>query len=221
MKVIKKAKPKRKESKGEKIKRQYTQHKERLDKMEEAGVLDEFLDGHKRGRSLTRKAEINQMALPSNTPPHTPDELQKLCNKYFNSKLNHQVEAVDKNTGETRLITQPLPVTMEGLLVTLGVSKYWFDKYLTEEAYSDYKPIVENAKLQITAGILEGGLTNNFNAGLAKFYLQNISNLRDQPDANADNGVKNITFVTVNSKEELKQVTGEVIDVDNILEENE
>lgn len=220
-KIVKKGESPRKESAELKKKRAYKQHKERLKKMEDAGTLDNFLDGNSRGRDIALRAKANKQALAKETPPHNLQQLKDGCKAYFNSIINAKKEVITKD-GEIREVSADLPMTIEGLICHLGITMYWLNKYETDENLANYHSVIESARLTITQNILEGGLVGKFNPKLTSFYLQNISKLREKPDASLDTGIKNLTFITVTSKEELLAIDKpdeDVVDAEVIEDE--
>jgi hypothetical protein len=219
VKIVKAGEKKNKETKSEKEKRQYETHKARLEELKKKGVYDEFMDGNKCGRDIAKRAKINQMALPRETPPHDLPQFKAGCKAYFKKISDKKKEVV---VGEQIMeVKDTYPMTLEGLMVHLGISHYWWSKYENGEGFENYHNIAKAARLTIQQSILEGGLTNKFNAKLSAMYLKNISNLRENPDGTIESGVKNITFITVNNKEELQAIEteGEILDAEVIEDE--
>lgn len=212
VKIVKKCDEKRKEPSEHKKKREYEAHKKRLDKLSEEGLLEEFLDGHSRGRDIAKRAKINRKALARETPPHDLQQLRDGCQSYFKS-IDNEKETIITKEGEIKEVKMYVPMTIEGLMRHLGITRYWFDKYESDESLAKYRDVMEVARLRITENVLVGGLIGKFNPNLVKFYLPNISKLKEKPDANADSGINTINFITVNSKEELQSMQGEIIDI--------
>lgn len=204
--ILKAGEPKRKESKDSKKKRQYDAHKKRMDKLKEDGMYDEFIDGHKSGHNIARRAEVSLAANPLNTPPHDVAQLQSGCDAYFKEIADKKRDFVTKE-GVIVEIKDTYPMTLEGLLCHLGISRHWWGKYESGEGFENYHEIASTAKMAIQKSILEGGLTNKFNAKLSVFYLQNISELRERPGEVQDQGVKIINFIEVKDRKQLQELT--------------
>lgn len=213
VKVVKSAEKPRKESATEKKKRKYKSHKERLRKLEEQGLLEEYLNGHKCGHDIAKRAKVNQLANEREVPPHNLEQFKTGIQSYFNKIENMKEEKVTKD-GDVVEVKKHYPMTIESLLKHLGISYYWWQKYSEGEGFENYHETASAAKMTIIANILEGGLTNEFNSKLSTFYLQNISKLRERPEQEQMGGVKTVNFITVKDRKELKKVQGEIIDVE-------
>jgi len=208
---------KRKETKEEKVKRKYSEHKKRLEKLENAGLLEEFLDNHKCGRDIAKSAKANQIGTPRETPPHSLSQFTAGIEAYFKS-VDSMTEYKVSKDGEVLEIPKKYPMTIESLCAKLGISYYWWNKYESGEGLEKYHEAAQAAKMTIISNILEGGLTNDFNAKLSAFYLQNISKLRERPDTRESDGIKNLNFITINNKEDLQllESSDDIIDAEII-----
>jgi hypothetical protein len=145
----------------------------------------------------------------------TPAQFRTNIQAYFSEVDNRKTTFLAANTAKSVEVTNRRPYTIEGLCDALGITKTTFMAIAHDEAYGELYKIAKIAEQKIVARLLDLGLMNETNPALTKFYLKNVSDLQDKV-AGSPTRIGNITFVTVNNREELQRLAkadGEVIDV--------
>lgn len=101
----------------------------------------------------------------------TPEEMQEAIDAYFakcDAGRNRKV------VSQGRVVTiegNPIPYTVAGLALCLGVDVRTLNNYETRKGYEEFFPIVRAAKLRVLQCLEERGLTGEYNANIVKFQL--------------------------------------------------
>lgn len=113
----------------------------------------------------------------------TPGEMQKVIDAYF--------EQCDNNIfGEK---PKPIPYTVEGLAVALGMSRRTLLRYETLESHKEFRPTIKKAKGKVLANLVERGLMGDSNPTATIFNLKNNYGYTDKTEQEVTSN--NITTV--------------------------
>jgi len=181
---------------------QDAKRKELLEVQKERGMLHPM---------LTKKEEREIMMMDHRVRRRlfkTPDDFCAAADKYFNKIKEQNIDV--KQTNRYRKANDRLPMipyTFSGLLLEMGITKMTFFKYEKDERFKEYHGAAKVARMIIEDQLLTGGMKGEFNSQMVKFYLQNITDLREHVHVEKEEKIDHtITFITVNDRKELKQI---------------
>jgi len=137
----------------------------------------------------------------------TPEFFKKGIDSYFR-EIDERASSFISTTGKVTELSKRRPYTIEGLCVRLGISKGAFMKLAQDEQHGELFVLAQMAGLRIVDRLLDLGLSKEIDPSLTRFYLKNVSDLQDKTAATPSR-VGNITFVTVNSRDEYQRLVGE------------
>lgn len=99
----------------------------------------------------------------------TVQELQQKVDSYFElCASNTKIKYIK---GEEVEVDNPIPPTVEGLSVHLGMTRKTVWNYQNAEGYEEYHEIMEFAKMRIQAVQMQMGLMGDADPGLVKFIF--------------------------------------------------
>lgn len=145
----------------------------------------------------------------------TPAQFRTNIESYFREVDTRPTTFLAANTAKSMELVGRRPYTIEGLCDALGITKNIFLTIAHDEAYGELYRTAKMAEQKIIARLLDLGLMKETDPSLTKFYLKNVSDLQDKV-AGAPARIGNITFITVNNREEaqrLARADGAAIDV--------
>jgi len=172
--------------------------------MEVEGLKDRYV--YRSYLKEHEKMAIDQIfAADLKEPVYTPELLADKVRGYF-EKQDQDVTKQVANTGKIISLDKRKPYTVIGLCNFLMITKATFNKYKADPALKEFHYIAQVAEQIIIEKVLEGALLKEFDSQLSKFYLKNISDLHDDPGHGPGNKVSSVVFITVNDREELKQL---------------
>ena len=132
----------------------------------------------------------NKFALENSGRPKkwaTPEDLKFKVDNYF-EEMEHLQE----------------PFTVEDLALWLECEIMTLLNYEKKKGYEEYFDIIKNAKQKIYSSWIKNGLTGKYNARFVEFVLSN--NTRYSHKQEITHQAKNLTFITVLSKDEDKEL---------------
>ena len=149
---------------------------------------------------------------------------QALTPMFFRTAVDAYFKEVDETpttfvttTAKTVDLQNRRPYTVEGLCVKVGIDKGLVTRWANDASYGELTVIARMAMQKIAARLLDLGLMKEADSALVKFYLKNITDLKECMGDKDGVKIGNVTFVTVNSREEyvaLKASDNAAIDIE-------
>ena len=233
VKIIKKAKKeKKRKKKTEDDGYKYKLHKHKLKKLKEMGLYDCYIKKDKARLTVAQRQKIDMImeakTFHLRTKKYTPLEFREKIEEYFDKKDKEIVSEFYTKEGE-KIVIRGAPYTMEGLRRQLGINKKSWWKYRNNPGYEEYHKIADEAKERVVEQIVERGLMKKYDSNFSKFYLSNISSLKDKAERNDQPQIGNIIFVTPKDRDEAQQLLeegkkgyqGEIVDAETVEEDDE
>ncbi len=124
---------------------------------------------------------------------NSPEELEKLINKYFDY-CDSQKEEVKNAKGETVKIMQK-PYTISGLCVYLGIHRDTLNEYSHKDEYSD---TIKKAKSRVENYAEEGLLAGKLNTIGTIFSLKNNFKWQDKQEIEHTGKVEGLQIIIGN-----------------------
>ena len=233
VKVIKRAKREKKKKKKKPVEtdeQKYRHHKKKLDKLKELGLYDLYIKKDKSRLTVAQRQKID-MVLKSKSSrllirKYTPLEFKEKLDEYFKKKDEEIIREYIAKDG-SKVAIRGAPYTMEGLRRHIGFSQPTWRKYRTDPTFEEYHEIANDAEERVVEQIVEKGLTKKYDGNFSKFYLSNISSLKEKGNSSDHPQIGNIVFVTPKDREEAQQLLeegktgyqGEIIDAETVEEE--
>lgn len=110
------------------------------------------------------------------------------------------------------------PYLVEGLCDRVGIDKSLFTRWANDTSYGELHTIARMAMQKIAARLLDLGLMKELDSAMTKFYLKNITDLKECMGDKDGVKIGNVTFVTVKDRDEYRRLKaadeGPVIDVE-------
>lgn len=121
----------------------------------------------------------------------TPEKMQEAIEAYF-AKCDAGRERKVVSQGRVVVVQgSPIPYTVSGLALALGVDLDTLANYEKRKGYEDYFGIVRAAKLRVLQCLEERGLTGEYNAALVKFQLSCNFGYKEAKDDSGGGGGEN------------------------------
>lgn len=138
----------------------------------------------------------------------TPEELQENIEAYF-SKCDENYEEVIEAVGVIKIL-RPIPYTVEGLGIALGVDRHTLLDYEKEKGYEDYYHIVKEAKRKIFNNWVTGAIMGKHNANFTKFVMINNTDYRDkiETDITTKGEKLEAPVISISLADRIKQLSG-------------
>ena len=112
----------------------------------------------------------------------TVEELQAAIDVYFEECDSRYIEVYDKQSKTVKEISKPIPYTIEGLCLVLGVGRETLLNYEKQPGYEDYFDTIKEAKLKIQKNKVERGLDGESSAPVTIFDLKNNHGYKDKSE---------------------------------------
>lgn len=121
----------------------------------------------------------------------TPEKMQEAIEAYF-AKCDAGRERKVVSQGRVVVVQgSPIPYTVSGLALALGVDLDTLRNYETKKGYEEFHEIVRNAKIAVLQCLEERGLVGEYNAALVKFQLSCNFGYKEAKDDNSGGGGEN------------------------------
>jgi hypothetical protein len=135
----------------------------------------------------------------------TPTFLRSAIDAYFKS-VDEMPTTFITPGGKQIDLAKRRPYLIEGLCDSIGVDKSLFMRWVHDESYKELHTFARMAAQKIAARLLDLGLMKEADSALAKFYLKNITDLKECMGDKEGVKIGNVTFMTVGSREEFKRL---------------
>lgn len=185
----------------------YEKRKRDLADLEVAGVKDAFLGRRGNHPDRLERIAIRKVMGGKFVGSMNAATYARTVKEYFSSVAKMPKVSVE---GEKVVVSRQNPCTIEGLCNFVGICVKTFNRMCQSEEAGEFREISLMARQMVSQKVLEGGLMGDFNSRLAKFYLENITDMKDGGEEREQSrAAQNITFITVNSRDEAKALKEE------------